>query len=577
MNICTNQFDQNQESFRNVCTLYTTEQEIVVTRISQDQLSVYIVYKSIDEQKTDSAAQLETVDEMIDDQSNSYDGYMDELDLVFKATISTKGTLLSLESPNGEQPDTTIRLTERLIQQTFPELDPALYNTPYALRSSQNRRRRVLQEMSAEEIEQLPTQETYLGEVSAEYTFNVDHSGNTILQKQYTDYDFVNYSYDLGGDKPDVKYNSLTVVNDQGIINSNEEIMHFNITDPTINNSQGDYEEMIGLISVQVESSMVVNHVRESDDELLEGIRKYEENNAFSTVDLASDGGLLNISSNNDTVKLETGEKPLLGASAIYAYTKDISVFKKSIFKQSVEMKIIQDNYEIYSDVSAAIFLNDKKIADLYTLRVNHPWLACQSSKSGSGSNFDKNFKIFEVQFPILGIITIPVRAYINVQMGWSFNVAPAAEICNISFQTYARPSITAEGGISIIKIAEGGVTARGSVANGYFNFNLGVNRKLFQATLDINAQLIPFEYSVDVYYRYFRCDFKSLFKRNLRFGKIFKKIVKVVKVVTNIVKRITHICGLSNPKYINITKGQVGSTQTLNIYKTIIPFKNRS
>lgn len=78
--------------------------------------------------------------------------------------------------------------------------------------------------------------------------------------------------------------------------------MHFNITDPTINNARGDYEEMIGLISVKVESSMVVNHVRESDEELLEGIRKYEENNAFSTVDLDSDGGLLNVNTNNDTV-----------------------------------------------------------------------------------------------------------------------------------------------------------------------------------------------------------------------------------------------------------------------------------
>lgn len=158
MNICTNQFDQNLEAFRNVCTLYTTEQEIVVTRISKDQLSVYIVYKSIDEKKTDSAMQkMETVDDMIDDQKNDYDGYLDELDLVFKAVISTKGQLLSLESPNGEQPDTTIRLTERLIEQTFPELDPALYNSPFALRSASSRRRRVLQSMSAEEIEQLPT------------------------------------------------------------------------------------------------------------------------------------------------------------------------------------------------------------------------------------------------------------------------------------------------------------------------------------------------------------------------------------------------------------------------------------
>lgn len=153
MNICTNQFDQKLETMRNICTLYTTEQEVVVTRISKDQLSVYVVYKSIDEKKFDSVAKLDTVDEMIDDQKQEYDGYLDELDLVFKAVVSTKGVLLSLESPNGEQPDTTIRLTERLIEQTFPEIDPALYNSPFALKSGSRR----LRNLSAEEAEELPT------------------------------------------------------------------------------------------------------------------------------------------------------------------------------------------------------------------------------------------------------------------------------------------------------------------------------------------------------------------------------------------------------------------------------------
>lgn len=53
---------------------------------------------------------------MISDQSNVYDGYVDEMDLIFRAVVSTRGILLSLESPNDEQPDSTIRLTERLIQ-----------------------------------------------------------------------------------------------------------------------------------------------------------------------------------------------------------------------------------------------------------------------------------------------------------------------------------------------------------------------------------------------------------------------------------------------------------------------------
>lgn len=49
--------------------------------------------------------------------------------------------------------------------------------------------------------------------------------------------------------------------------------------------------------------------------------------------------------------------------------------------------------------------------------------------------------------------------------------------MCNVLTNVYAKPSIAASGGLSIIKIAEGGVSFSGSVANGYFNFNVYVNR----------------------------------------------------------------------------------------------------
>lgn len=303
--------------------------------------------------------------------------------------------------------------------------------------------------------------------------------------------------------------------------------MHFNITDPTTNNANGETEELIGLISVRVDSTMEVHSVREHDDELFDIIKKYEEANIFKSVDLESDGGSILINNQFEADHhVANPEVPLLGATAEFAYTKEVNVFSKSVFKQTIEMKIIQNNYEIYSDVSADIFLNSKKLVTLYSIRINHPWLACNQLKNGSGSNFDKDYKLFEVQFPILGIITIPVRASIRVNLGWSFSMSPAGEMCNLLLNAYAKPAIAAEGGLSIIKIAEGGVSFSGSVANGYFNFNVYVNRKMFSAQLDINAQFIPFEYSIDAYYRYFRCDFKKLFDRNLFFKKIFKKVV---------------------------------------------------
>jgi hypothetical protein len=80
---------------------------------------------------------------------------------------------------------------------------------------------------------------------------------------------------------------------------------------------------------------MQVNSVSDTNDELLEIIRKYEEADAFTAVDIESDGGSMNINNTEDVEKSEANpEVPLLGAAtAQFAYSKDISVFKKSIFK----------------------------------------------------------------------------------------------------------------------------------------------------------------------------------------------------------------------------------------------------
>lgn len=62
-----------------------------MTRVSQDLLSVYVIYSSVDERKTDSHGEGRTFDleDMIDDEENGYDATIEELDLVFRATVST--------------------------------------------------------------------------------------------------------------------------------------------------------------------------------------------------------------------------------------------------------------------------------------------------------------------------------------------------------------------------------------------------------------------------------------------------------------------------------------------------------
>ena len=62
--------------------------------------------------------------------------------------------------------------------------------------------------------------------------------------------------------------------------------------------------------------------------------------------------------------------------------------------------------------------------------------------------------------------------------MGWNFSMSPANEICNVLFDIYAKPGIEASGGLSVLDVVEGGLSFSGSVANGYFNFDVSVNRK---------------------------------------------------------------------------------------------------
>jgi hypothetical protein len=48
--------------------------------------------------------------------------------MLFRATISPTGKLLTLEGKIDKTPEILIRLTERLVIEAFPEINSALYN-----------------------------------------------------------------------------------------------------------------------------------------------------------------------------------------------------------------------------------------------------------------------------------------------------------------------------------------------------------------------------------------------------------------------------------------------------------------
>jgi hypothetical protein len=55
--------------------------------------------------------------------------------------------------------------------------------------------------------------------------------GMLVLEKSYTDEDFVKFDYDLGGEMPSISYESITFIDPQsGIVISNDEKYDFNIT-----------------------------------------------------------------------------------------------------------------------------------------------------------------------------------------------------------------------------------------------------------------------------------------------------------------------------------------------------------
>lgn len=112
-------------------------------------------------------------------------------------------------------------------------------------------------------------------------------------------------------------YSSNTIVDSEGIVASNQETMHFNLTDPLGNDEDDVFDEVLGFLSVRVESSMEVHNVKSHDEELFEIIRKYEEADAFFPVDLESDGGFISLDKSADSSVEEIGEQEefLLGAS----------------------------------------------------------------------------------------------------------------------------------------------------------------------------------------------------------------------------------------------------------------------
>jgi len=74
---------------------------------------------------------------------------------------------------------------------------------------------------------------------------------------------------------------------------------------------------------------------------------------------------------------------------------------------------------------------------------------------------------IFKYEYPIYGIITVPIQIDIKLEYGYKIYAGPMKTDhgCEASFRPYFYPSIRVEGGLDL-KLVRGGVYAQGYIAN---------------------------------------------------------------------------------------------------------------
>ncbi|EAS07238.1 transmembrane protein, putative (macronuclear) [Tetrahymena thermophila SB210] len=514
MTVCTSQKAEHQPVIQEQCTVYSSTQDIVAYNNGDNKIIAHIVYRDLQ-----SLSQFNPQGNLIPDEDSFAEVFNNEISLIFKATISTDGTLLKLEQPKGNNvSQIAIRLTERLIEQYFPQLNSTLY---FENSSSSNSLLRSSQEESIQQI----IEDTYLGQINPQYTFNSLPQGDIILSKSYNSESFVNFAYNLGGKIPDITFESNFLVRD-GKVEQNTEVMVFNITHShdefllsadnsiPINNST-EYEELIGQAFTRIESNFQLISTGYNQT-LIEEIKNYDNSDSFELVNLEETGGKLKIIKN----KNNQGENnQLLGeGTEVPLIDKKFDVFRKQIVGNTLGLTIEYLNYENYSLIQSAIYLNGQKVFNVYGKRVDHPWYACEAKNSSDKGTLKKT--VFQVVYPLLGgVLNIPITASIELYYGWSFDTSKDEQgLCTLQFHPFAKPTLGVEGSISVWKVAEGGVFAKGSVANVYLDFLLQLDRSNLQALLSVDAHLIPFEYKIGAFYSYIKCNIKNIKEKITQF-----------------------------------------------------------
>lgn len=139
----------------------------------------------------------------------------------------------------------------------------------------------------------------------------------TILNKWYTEEDFVELKYDVGGDLPEIKAEQTAIIDKKtGVLKrSHQEYTIKLANEYTYNLEQSETTaEVIGEIEATIESDLELVNVSSNNDDLLSMV-DYVSSTKFIAVDLTKDGGKAEVFdqdiSNAETWSIENQEMKL--------------------------------------------------------------------------------------------------------------------------------------------------------------------------------------------------------------------------------------------------------------------------
>ncbi|KAL4449568.1 hypothetical protein ABPG74_007391 [Tetrahymena malaccensis] len=486
MKICGGVFHTNESKFQHQCQLFRTTQDIVAKKDLNDSLTVYISYKSFEYSSQINPKSLhKTKPQILTFESQ-------DQSLIFRAKVTANGELLKLECPADKIPnELLVKMTEKLIDQYFPNLNATLYddedydfNLLGASKSKAPKR----------------TEHTGLGKVKPKFTFKRNKDGSTELKKSYTQDDLVSKPSILK--KPNLKYHSKFTVKD-GKVKQNNEVLSFSLNQAQKNvtlassNGQDNSQELIGSVNVNIESNLTLTNTTKNVT-FIRLVDFYDQNIYYRE---------LNTTIDQSNEIIPQPQKTTLQESSDLLFNRDYKFFEQSILNNKINLNAKIETSSRETNINAGIFLNDNPIFSIYSEKIEHKFLACDPIQRQQNYQ-TQDYNILDQSYPIYGgLVKIPVKISVNLQYGWSFTEQKTDDQsqCQLQFKPYVTPNIIGQASVNFLNMGQAGLKASGILVDTVATFEADIDRD-FNVYLDVNASIKPYSYDISMFYSVVDC-----------------------------------------------------------------------